>query len=65
MGNTYNIYKIRPNKYDELIEKVEKVDLIEQKTIISGNYEMTFYFSEKLKGNEIWWWTTYREFFNK
>ncbi|MFA2972323.1 TIGR04141 family sporadically distributed protein [Acinetobacter pittii] len=65
MGNTYNIYKIRPNKYDELIEKIEKVDLIEQKTIISGNYEMTFYFSEKLKGNEIWWWTTYREFFNK
>lgn len=64
MKNTYNIYKVNPSKIDELKKKIATVGLKEQKTKSLGNYSLTFYFSENLDGNEIWWWQTYREFFN-
>lgn len=35
MSNTYNIYKVRSNKLDLLLEKVRTVGLIEQKTVDS------------------------------
>ncbi len=63
MSNTYNIYKVRSNKLDLLLEKVRTVGLIEQKTVNSIKYRMTFYFSEEIVGNDIWWWSTYRDFF--
>ncbi|MFA0996650.1 DUF6119 family protein, partial [Pseudomonas syringae] len=40
------------------------VGLIEQKTLTILNYSKTFYFSENIKGNDVWWWKTYRGFFN-
>ncbi len=64
MHNTYNIYKVKHTKLAQLKEKLNAVGLREQKTRISNDYSMTFYFSDKVKGNDIWWWETYREFFN-
>lgn len=64
MNNTYNIYKVKHSKLAQLKEKLNAVGLLEQKTLISNNYSMTFYFSDKVKGNDIWWWETYRDFFN-
>lgn len=64
MHNTYNIYRVKHSKLEELIEKISGVGLKEQKTIPSNNYSLKFFFSENIIGNEVWWWTTYREFFN-
>ena len=63
MHNIYNIYKIRHDKLDDLKQKLEKVGLIEQKTLDAKDYSMKFYFSEQVEGNEIWWWQTYSKFF--
>lgn len=49
---------------EKLIEKIESVGLKRQKSLICENYSMTFYFSENIQGNKIWWWQTYKEFFN-
>lgn len=62
MSNAYNIYKIKFSEMDGLLEKIESVGLVEQKTQIYDNYEMTFYFSEKVEGNDVWWHETYKEF---
>ena len=64
MANTYNIYKVKPAKLDQLKEKLISVGLVEQKTLQKDGYLKTFYFSEKVEGNEVWWWKTYRNFFN-
>jgi len=64
MGNTYNIYRVKNDKYDDLLKKIESVGLVEQKTQIYDNYEMTFYFSAEIEGNEIWWFETYKDFLN-
>lgn len=64
MQNTYNIYKVKLAMLSELKEKLNSVGLLEQKTHVSNNYSMTFYFSEKIDGNDVWWWKTYRDFFN-
>lgn len=64
MPNTYNIYKIKHHKVKELKDKLKSVGLVEQKTLPTLNYSKTFYFSENIKGNDVWWWKTYREFFN-
>jgi len=64
MSNTYNIYKIKHHKIKELKEKLKSVGLVEQKTLHAFNYSNTFYFSENIKGNDVWWWETYKEFFN-
>jgi uncharacterized protein (TIGR04141 family) len=63
MKNTYNIYRM-PKKNDvALNRKIKEVGLIEQKTINYESYELTFYFSENLQGNPIWWYSTYKDFF--
>lgn len=64
MSNTYNIYKINFEKINELISKIVSVGLVEQKKQIYDNYEMTFYFSEDVEGNDVWWYETYKDFFN-
>ena len=53
MSNTYNIYRIKFEEMDGLLEKIKSVGLVEQKTQIYENYEMTFYFSENVEGNDI------------
>lgn len=65
MTNTYNIYKVKPTKIGQLKEKLKSVGLVEQKTLEKDGYLKTFYFSEKVEGNEVWWWKTYRDFFNE
>lgn len=65
MANTYNIYKVKSAKLDQLKEKLKSVGLVEQKTLEKDGYSKTFYFSEKVEGNEVWWWKTYRDFFNE
>ncbi|WP_217997749.1 DUF6119 family protein [Pseudomonas syringae group genomosp. 3] len=65
MANTYNIYKVKSAKLDQLKEKLKSVGLVEQKTLEKDGYLKTFYFSEKVGGNEVWWWKTYRDFFNE
>ena len=64
MINTYNIYSVKAEEFSGLLEKINSVGLVEQKTQIYDNYVMTFYFSEKVEGNEIWWYETYKEFIN-
>ena len=49
MGNTYNIYRIKNDKYVDLLNKIESVGLVKQKTQNYDNYEMTFFFQKKLK----------------
>lgn len=65
MANTYNIYKVKSAKLEQLKEKLESVGLVEQKTLEGDGYLKTFYFSQKIEGNEVWWWKTYREFFKE
>ena len=65
MANTYNIYKVKPTKLDQLKEKLKSVGLVQQKTLENDGYLKTFYFSEKVEGNDVWWWSTYRSFFNE
>lgn len=65
MANAYNIYKVKSAKLDQLKEKLKSVGLVEQKTLEKDGYLKTFYFSEKVEGNEVWWWKTYRDFFNE
>ena len=64
MGNTYNIYRIKNDKYVDLLNKIESVGLVKQKTQNYDNYEMTFFFSEEIKGTENWWFETYKDFLN-
>ncbi|NHB57600.1 TIGR04141 family sporadically distributed protein [Acinetobacter sp. 194] len=64
MINTYNIYSLKVEEFSGLLEKIKSVGLVEQKSQIYDNYEMTFYFSEKVEGNDIWWFETYKEFIN-
>ncbi|MGZ5198286.1 MAG: DUF6119 family protein [Telluria sp.] len=64
MSNTYNIYKVESTKVGPLKAKLGQIGLVEQKTIKAENFSLTFYFSERVDGNEIWWWQTYRDFFN-
>lgn len=64
MINTYNIYKLKFTEISGLLQKIESVGLVEQKTQIYDNYEMTFYFSEKVEGNDVWWHETYKDFLN-
>lgn len=64
MSTTYNIYKIKHEKIDQLLEKLNAVCLTEQKTQSTKNYLMTFYFSKNVRGNDVWWWEVYRDFFN-
>ncbi|MCD5328385.1 DUF6119 family protein [Chromobacterium piscinae] len=63
MSTAYNIYKLRSEYLEQLLEKISSVGLAEQKTINDNGYKMTFYFSENVKGNPIWWWNTYNVFF--
>lgn len=54
MANTYNIYKVKSAKLDQLKEKLKSVGLVEQKTLEKDGCLKTFYFSEKVGGNEVW-----------
>lgn len=65
MHSTYNIYRIKSLQAKALIKKLSGVGLKEQKTIISGNYSMKFFYSDDVLGSEVWWWKTYREFFKR
>jgi len=64
MSNAYNIYKLKPGKLDELLDKLARVGLREQKTKTIDQYDLKFYFSEGVEGNEVWWWKIYNSFFN-
>lgn len=65
MSNTYNIYKIRISCLDKLLEKIASVGLNKQKERNIDGYKMEFFYSKDLEGNKIWWWETYKEFFEE
>jgi len=65
MGTQYNIYRIKKTLIDKLKEKIQTTELVEQKTIKTKNFTSTFYFSENIKGNDVWWWETYKPFMKK
>jgi len=48
----------------DLTKKIIKEGLVEQKTITHQSYKLKFYFSDNLKGNEVWWWDVFSDFFN-
>lgn len=62
MSNRYNIYKLKPSCFDKLKEKIEKEGLVKQKNKENDGYRLTFYFSENIEGNPIWWYQTYKDF---
>lgn len=62
MSTTFNIYKINPSKIKDFLEKIKSIGLKKQKSKKIENYNLTFYFSDDVKGNEIWWLKTYEEF---
>lgn len=62
MTTSYNIYKINPNKIEDFKEKIIKSGLKEQLSKDIENYNFTFYFSSDIKGNDIWWIETYKDF---
>lgn len=64
MSNTYNIYKVKSEHLNDLVTKINSVGLVQQKTQNCDNYEMTFYFSENIEGNHIWWYEKYKDFLN-
>lgn len=49
--------------FNDLIKKIESVGLLEQKTKNQKDYVLKFYFSDKVKGNPIWWWDVFHDFF--
>ncbi|HGW6113245.1 DUF6119 family protein [Proteus mirabilis] len=62
---SYNIYRMPYGLLSDLTKKIIKEGLVEQKSIQHKNYNLTFYFSDKLKGNEVWWWEIFSDFFNE
>ena len=65
MANRYNIYKLKIGSLNKLVRKVTNEGLIKQKTIQNGDYQLTFYFSENVEGNDVWWYTAYKDFFKE
>lgn len=63
MSVSYNIYRMPCKLLPDLTKKIIKEGLIEQKTILHKTYQLKFYFSDKLKGNEVWWWDVFSDFF--
>ncbi|MBK0127050.1 TIGR04141 family sporadically distributed protein [Pantoea sp. S61] len=64
MSVSYNIYRMPYKQLSDLTEKIIKEGLVEQKTITHQSYKLKFYFSDNLKGNEVWWWDVFSDFFN-
>lgn len=62
MSTQYNIYRIKLNLIEKLKAKIFSTELVEQKTISSANFLSTFYYSENVEGNEVWWWKTYNAY---
>lgn len=65
MSVSYNVYRMPFKLLPELTKKITKEGLVEQKTIFHKSYKLKFYFSDKLKGNEVWWWEVFSDFFNE
>lgn len=65
MSVSYNIYRMPQDLLKELIEKISNEGLVKQKSITHQGYRLIFYFSDKLKGNEVWWWDVFNAFFKK
>ena len=65
MSVSYNIYRMPKGLLKELIEKISDEGLVKQKSITRQGYKLIFYFSDKLKGNEVWWWDVFNAFFKK
>ena len=64
MSTQYNIYRIKLDLVDNLKLKISTTELVEQKTIASSSFTSTFYYSENVKGNDVWWWKTYNPYIN-
>lgn len=64
MSTAYNIYRIRNSRIKDLITKLSSTELVEQKTLESNEFKSTFFYSEDVKGNDVWWWQTYNVFMN-
>jgi len=63
MGSSYNIYRVPARNAGLLEKKIKEVSLKRQKSRKIEDYLLTFYFSEGMDGNEVWWYKTYRDFF--
>lgn len=63
MQSSYNVYRMKNKKMALLEKKMQEINLIKQKSQMHNGYKLTFYFSEDLKGNSIWWYKTYFDFF--
>lgn len=65
MSVSYNIYRMSYDKLTSLEDKITQEGLVAQKTILHKSYNLKFYFSEQLRGNEIWWWSVFSDFFKE
>ncbi|HAU1711845.1 TPA: hypothetical protein JBI81_10450 [Legionella pneumophila] len=65
MPTKYNIYKVIPNKKDELISKLSFVGLEKIGSKSYENWQMDFYFSSQPDSVDIWWTDIYSDFFGE
>ncbi|WP_236979692.1 DUF6119 family protein [Membranihabitans maritimus] len=61
----FNIYKIDVNKKDDLVEKLESVNLTKTGEKVLDGYSLEFYFSKTPDEVEVWWTEIYSEFINQ
>lgn len=58
----FNLYKIIPEKKDDLVEKLQTVGLVRTAQKVIDEYTMEFYFSEEPDEIEIWWVDLYKDY---
>lgn len=58
----YNIYKVRNNSVEELLEKLSAIGLRETYNHEHENYRFQFFFSDEPDLVDIWWVNEYRDF---
>lgn len=61
----FNLYKIEFDKKDDLVEKLESVNLTKTGEKEVNGYSLEFYFSESPDEVEIWWVEVYGEFIDR
>ncbi len=60
----YNLYRIIPQKKNELIAKLKSIGLEKAGSKSVDNFTLDFYFSKNPEQIDIWWTKIYKEFFD-
>jgi uncharacterized protein (TIGR04141 family) len=61
----YNIYKLRDDKYDKLVEKIASSGFAKVNEVQINNYEVVTYFTKTPRPTDIWWLEQFSQFFSE